>query len=165
MAARDWAGGGGRGVLAHHCTSVFFILLLCTSPFHFQRLRGLYSQSTYICRVQGCVLRLPKNLPPTPSPPSECVLPPPPPPPPKDTHRAVRGVGGSIFWKTPDIGLASYSIISLRLYCIKSIRWSRTFKTRWATSRGYISHRCMQIVQSVLLGGGGVVNRVCPIDT
>jgi hypothetical protein len=30
------------------------------------------------------------------------------------TRRAVRG-WGSIFWKTPDIGLASYSIISLRL--------------------------------------------------
>ncbi len=28
------------------------------------------------------------------------------------------GVGGSIFWKTPDIGLASYSIISLRFYGI-----------------------------------------------
>ncbi len=26
------------------------------------------------------------------------------------------GRGGSIFWKTPDIGLACYSIISLRLY-------------------------------------------------
>jgi hypothetical protein len=31
----------------------------------------------------------------------------------------VRGVGGSIFWKTPDIGLASYSIISLRQAPIK----------------------------------------------
>jgi hypothetical protein len=29
------------------------------------------------------------------------------------TRRAVRG-RGSIFWKTPDIGLASYNIISLR---------------------------------------------------
>jgi hypothetical protein len=29
------------------------------------------------------------------------------------------GGGGSIFWKTPDIGLASYSIISLRLYLTK----------------------------------------------
>ncbi len=48
---------------------------------------------------------------PPPSPPSECALPP---------HQR-RGLhtrrgwgGGSIFWKTPDIGLASYSIISLR---------------------------------------------------
>ncbi len=32
------------------------------------------------------------------------------------TRRAVRGVGGSIFRKTPDIGLASYSIIPLRIY-------------------------------------------------
>jgi hypothetical protein len=48
-----------------------------------------------------------------PSPPSECVLLP---------HQRRGGThspggeggGGSIFWKTPDIGLASYSIISLR---------------------------------------------------
>ncbi len=31
------------------------------------------------------------------------------------TPRGGEGVGGSIFWKTPDIGLASYSIIPLRL--------------------------------------------------
>jgi hypothetical protein len=47
-----------------------------------------------------------------PFPPSECVLPP------LQrrgvhTRRAVRGGGASIFWKTPDIGMAS--IISLRL--------------------------------------------------
>ncbi len=46
--------------------------------------------------------------PPTPSPPGECVLTP------QQrrgvhTRRAERGVGGSIFWKTQDIGLASYS--------------------------------------------------------
>jgi hypothetical protein len=29
------------------------------------------------------------------------------------------GVGGSIFWKTSDIGLASYSIIPLRLAATK----------------------------------------------
>ncbi len=49
-----------------------------------------------------------------PSPASECVLP----PAPKagDTHSpGGEGVVGSIFWKTPDIGLASYSIISLRM--------------------------------------------------
>jgi hypothetical protein len=70
-------------------------------------------QSTYICRVQSCVWRLPKYWPPTPSPPSECVLPP---------HQgggytlAVRCKGGgkSIFLKTPEIGLASYKVISLR---------------------------------------------------
>ncbi len=33
-------------------------------------------QSTYICRVQSSVWRLLKYCPPTPSPPSECVLPP-----------------------------------------------------------------------------------------
>jgi hypothetical protein len=54
--------------------------------------------------------------PPPPSPPSECVLP--------QHQRRGRGDnhspggeggGGSIFWKTPDIGLASYSIIFLRV--------------------------------------------------
>ncbi len=46
-----------------------------------------------------------------PSPPSECVLP----PHQRRTHSpGGEGGGESIFWKTPDIGLASYSIISLR---------------------------------------------------
>jgi hypothetical protein len=47
--------------------------------------------------------------PPPPSPPGECV---PPPPPTKagGTHKpGGEGGGGSIFWKTRDIGLASYS--------------------------------------------------------
>jgi hypothetical protein len=71
----------------------------------------LSPQSTYICRVQSCAWRLPKYWPPPPSPPSECVLPP---------HQSggthSPGGGGSIFWKTPDIEFASYSIIiSLRL--------------------------------------------------
>ncbi len=39
-------------------------------------LRRLAPQSSYICRVQSSVWRLPKYWPPTPSPPSECVLPP-----------------------------------------------------------------------------------------
>jgi hypothetical protein len=73
-----------------------------------------WAQSPYVCRVQSSVWRLPKYWPPTPSRPSECVLPP---SPPKErwvlTRRAVRG-WGSIFWKTPDIGLASYSMIPLR---------------------------------------------------
>ncbi len=47
--------------------------------------------------------------PPPPSPPNECVLTP------HQgrgvhTRRAVKGVGGSIFWKTSDIGLVSYSM-------------------------------------------------------
>jgi hypothetical protein len=61
--------------------------------------------------------RLPKYWPPTPFPPSEFVLPP-------HQRRGGRGYtvytfagrwggGGSIFWKTPYIGLASYSIIPL----------------------------------------------------
>ncbi len=63
--------------------------------------------------VSGAGLASSNILTPTPSPPSECVLPP---------HqwrrvhirRAVRG-WGSIFWKTPDIGFASYSLIPLRV--------------------------------------------------
>jgi hypothetical protein len=51
--------------------------------------------------------------PPPPSPPSECVLPPAPKAGGTPSLGPVREVGGSIFWKTPDIGLASYSIISL----------------------------------------------------
>jgi hypothetical protein len=37
---------------------------------------GVRPQSTYICRVQNSVWRLQKYWPPTPRPPSECVLPP-----------------------------------------------------------------------------------------
>ncbi len=62
-------------------------------------------------RVQSCVLRLPKYWPPPPSPPGECVLP----LQPRrggggGTHSpGGEGGGGSIFWKTQDIGMASYS--------------------------------------------------------
>jgi hypothetical protein len=71
------------------------------------------AQSTYIYRVQSNAWRLPNYWPPAPSPPSECVLPP------RQrrerhTRRAGWGGGGSIFRKTPDIGLTSYSIIPLR---------------------------------------------------
>jgi hypothetical protein len=79
-------------------------------------LTGHTKYCTYICRVQSYVWRLPKYWPPTPSPTQrgECVLPPhqrrg------EDTLAGRWGSGGSIFWETPDIGLVSYSIISLRL--------------------------------------------------
>ncbi len=61
--------------------------------------------------------------PPPPSPPSECVLPP-------HQRRGIHtlaglwGGGGSIFRKTPDIGLASYSITIIPLRpraCIKNV--------------------------------------------
>ncbi len=82
--------------------------------------RDYQPQSTYIRRVQSCVWRLPKYWPPPhpPSPPSECVLP----PVPKagGTHSpGGEGHGGSIFWKTPGIGLASYNNLS-SLYVISS---------------------------------------------
>ncbi len=49
---------------------------------------------------------------PTPSPPSACFLPP---RTKGDTLAGRWGDGGSIFRKTPDIGMASYSIIPLRI--------------------------------------------------
>jgi hypothetical protein len=66
------------------------------------------TQSTYVCRVQSSVWRLPKYWSPTPFPV--------PPPAPKAGGGGTHSPGGegSLFWKTPDIGLASYSIISLR---------------------------------------------------
>ncbi len=74
-------------------------------------------QSTYICRVQSCVWRLPKYWPPTPL--STQRVCPRPAPKAGGTYspggEGGEGVGGSIFWNTPNIGLASYSIISLRL--------------------------------------------------
>ncbi len=59
----------------------------------------------YIYRVQSSVWRLPNYWPPTPSPPNQSVL----------TRTGRWGGGESIFRKTPDIGLASYSIIPLRV--------------------------------------------------
>ncbi len=71
-------------------------------------------QSTYICRVQSCVSRLPKYWPPTPF--STQRVCPPPAPKAGGTHSpGGEGGGGSIFWKTRDIRLTSYSIISLRM--------------------------------------------------
>jgi hypothetical protein len=78
----------------------------------------LQAQSTHIYRVHSSVWRLPNYWSPTPSPPSECVLPP---------HQRQGGYSlaggwggvGSIFRKTPDIGLASYNIIPLRLQVLE----------------------------------------------
>jgi hypothetical protein len=74
--------------------------------------RPLHKVLTYV--EYKAVSGVSQNIdPPPPSPPRECVLPP---------HQS-RGEdtlagrwegGGSIFWKTPDIELASYSIIPLR---------------------------------------------------
>jgi hypothetical protein len=58
-----------------------------------------------VCRVQSSVWRLPNY----------CVCPPPAPKAGGTHSPGGEGGGGSRFWKTPDIGLASYSIISLRL--------------------------------------------------
>jgi hypothetical protein len=70
-------------------------------------------QSTYICKVQISVWRRPNIDSPPPLHPASMSSP--------RTKGGGRtyspggeGVGGSIFWKTPDIGLASYSLIPLR---------------------------------------------------
>ncbi len=73
------------------------------------------SQSTYICRVQSWVSRIPKYWPPHPLS-TQRVCTPPRQRRGQHTRQAVRG-WGSIFWKTRDIGLASYSIIILRMRC------------------------------------------------
>ena len=76
--------------------------------------RILLTQSTYIRRVQSCAWFLPKYWPPIPL--STQRVCPPPVPKAGGTHSpGGEEGGGSIFWKTPAIGLASYSLISLRI--------------------------------------------------
>ncbi len=115
-----------------------------------------------IGRVQSCVLRLPKYWPPGPTPPH--------------TRRAERGWGGgvSIFWKTQDIGLVSYSnnlstLLSIRLLGNLSElraaaarppgrqrgqdrrgpggRWGRT---QWRGRRFYRYHRQYTVIWSTI---------------
>ena len=104
-------------------------------------------QITYICRVQSSVYRLPNYWPPTPSPPSECVLPP---------HQSWGGGytlaerwggGGSIFRKTPDIGLASYSIIPLRSTSSNSSVFllSSASVVQWQCARTPVSQRFLDL--------------------
>ncbi len=69
------------------------------------------TQSTYILREQSCVWRLPKYWPPTPL--SNQRVCPSPAPKAGGTHSpGGEGRGGSIFWKTPAIGLASCKNLS-----------------------------------------------------
>jgi hypothetical protein len=83
---------------------------ICFSNFWYSvHLSTRCPQSTYVCRV--CLASSKILAPPPPFPSSQCVLP----------RTGRRGGGGSIFWKVPAIGLASYSIISLRLCQIFSI--------------------------------------------
>ncbi len=82
----------------------------CNGPEQERRARP---QSTYICRVQSSVWRLPKYWPPTPSPTSECVLLPPHQKRGVHTHRAVRGWGGGQYFgrrQTLDWPLTVYSL-------------------------------------------------------
>jgi len=97
---------------------------MTTSPFVFFLGSFLHcsltAQSTYICRVQSCVWRLPKCCPPPPLS-TQRVCPSPEPKAGGYTLAGRWGGGGSIFWKTPDIGLASYSIISPRLTVVRGV--------------------------------------------
>ncbi len=87
---------------------VVVVTLICNWTGNLRRTQQrTEAQSTYIDRVQSSVWRLPNYWPPTPLS-TQRVCPPPAP----KTGRW--GGGGSIFWKTPDIGLVSYSIIPLR---------------------------------------------------
>ncbi len=72
-----------------------------------------WAQSTYICRVQSCVWRLPKYWPPTPLPPSECTYVSSPPQERRGVHnrRAVRGWGVNILEDARHwIGLLKYNL-------------------------------------------------------
>ncbi len=114
--------------------------------------RGAGPQRTYTYRVQSSVWRLPNYWPPTPSPPSECVLPPVPKP--VGTHSpGGEGVGGSIFQKTPDIGLSSYSIIPLRFLSVLIIvrycgEWLAIYERPFCVLFGdkYISHEIFVVL-------------------
>ncbi len=81
------------------------------SPFHLTT-KYLHMQNTELCLASSKIL--------TPTPPhplsTQRVCPPPAPKEGGGTHQpGSEGGGGSIFWKTTDIGLVSYSIISLRI--------------------------------------------------
>ncbi len=79
---------------------------------HYRTWKDRYEHKAFTSVKENPLSGVFQNIEPPPSSPSECVLPPHQSRGVK-TRRAVRGVGGgSIFWKTPDIGLSSYSIIS-----------------------------------------------------
>ncbi len=100
LCSMDGTGGGGGGLLL---------------PPHTLTQGYLTSKSTYICRVHNSAWRLPKYGPPHPrlhpasvsSPRTKGVG--------GYTLTGRWGGGGSIFWKTPDIGLASCSLLPLHL--------------------------------------------------
>jgi hypothetical protein len=106
-------------------------------------------QSTYICRVQSCVWRLPKYWPPpSPNPLSTQRVCPPPAPKAGGIHSPGGEGGGSIFWKTPDIGLASHSIISLRCKPTNSNRkWSLPVSFgEWKMTVKLPSHELLDLI-------------------
>ncbi len=122
-------------------------LLLTTMLVSVTRLFYMVAGKTYVLAtkyLQSSVWRLPNYWPPTPSPPSECVLPP---------HQSCAlagrwGGGGSIFRKTPDIGLASYIIIPLRI------------KQKIVTSKTYLRIELFLVTQEMKRSGR--TRMLCP---
>jgi hypothetical protein len=116
----------------------------------------------YLCRVQSYVWRLPKYWPPIPL--STQRVCPPPAPKAGGTHSpGGEGRGGSIFWKTPDMGLASYSIISLRFS--PSLPLSLKFHLNFLISRLvfslYVAGTLLQLVYASIWerGDGARINK------
>ncbi len=102
----------GTCLFRYTCHFRYTCLFSIRKKHAFSQEKWAHKVLTYVeCRDFSGVFQ--NSDPPPPSSPSECVLPP---------HQrggghtlAGRWGGGrSIFWKTPDIGLASYTIISLR---------------------------------------------------
>ncbi len=88
-----------------------------------------YQRGFDLGRVQSCVLRLPKYWPPTPL--STRRVCPPPATEAGGTHSpGGEGGGGSIFWKTKEVGLASYnnnlSTHPTIIHPVQISRWAST---------------------------------------
>ncbi len=99
-----------------HAVPLFCILLVVCLQFGCVVNFMGFPQSTYICRVQSCVCVF-QNIDPPPPPPLRPASVSSPRTKGGGTHSpGGEGGGGSIFCKKPDIGLASYTIISLRGY-------------------------------------------------
>ncbi len=97
--------------------------------FPLQLLGYCIAQSTYICKVQSSVWSLPKYWPPPPLLPASVSSP-------RLWYTLAGrwGGGGSIFRKTPDIGLASYSIIPLRCIAYVITQITTDEPGRWSIS-------------------------------
>jgi hypothetical protein len=120
------------------------VIFLCS------RNQSCASQSTYVCRVQSSVRRLPKYSPPTPVPPRECGLP----PAPRGGGGGTRspgseGVGGQYFGRRQTLDcLLQYNrstlcIFSSNVWCKKNCFKNNTLGA--ATKRGPLVLHCFSI--------------------